>query len=38
MQGSLGHPALSSQISWAGPGRPTAEGFGGGYRIKKGIK
>jgi hypothetical protein len=38
MQGSLGHPALSSKITWGGGGRPVGEGFGGGYRIKKGLK
>jgi hypothetical protein len=38
MQGSVGHPALSSQISWAGAGRSMDGTTGGGYRIKKGIK
>jgi len=38
MQGSVGHPALSRQVSWFGTGRPIGEGFGGGYRVKKGIK
>jgi len=39
MQGSVGHPALSNEVSWFGTGRSAQDGSsGGGYRIKRGIK